>query len=233
MKRILMMVLMSLFLAGTASAAVINPIGTNSTEAPMWLIYNTIYGTGYSSNADLLPLENDSLISNGLFTEVATGGGVWWTARYADDSHELFTYDPSNPSSTNSMGVDLIGNNQIQVRSVWAPLPGDTTDIFGFLVKDTSSGEDWYSQKGLNNPNDGEYHFLVLNGLDGNLLVGVEDRTWANYTEQGYEDTDWDYNDVVFEFKNIGDPVPEPATMSLFGIGLAGMAFLRRKQKVA
>jgi hypothetical protein len=227
MKKMMMMVLMSLFLAGTASAALVNPIGVNSSEAAMWEIYNAVYNTTYTSNSQLLALENDSLMGGGLFAETATGGGVWWTARYAADGHELFTYDPANPTDINSMGLDLIPNDTIDVRGTWAPLPIGTTPIFGFMVNDTTSHYNWYSQKGFNTPiADDQYHFLVLNGLDGNLLVGVEDQTFSN-------GSDWDYNDVVFEFKNIGNPVPEPATMSLFGIGLAGMAFLRRKQKVA
>lgn len=57
--------------------------------------------------------------------------------------------------------------------------------------------------------------------------VGWEDLTAA-------QDSDFDYNDLIFAFANTTTtppPVPEPMTMSLFGAGLVGAAWINRRKK--
>ncbi len=48
------------------------------------------------------------------------------------------------------------------------------------------------------------------------------------YVDDGGAGPDYDYNDMVFGVS--ANPVPEPATMLLFGVGLAGAGYLRRRR---
>ena len=42
---------------------------------------------------------------------------------------------------------------------------------------------------------------------------------------------DFDYNDLIFGFYGIATPsVPEPMTLSLLGVGLVGLAAIRRRR---
>jgi hypothetical protein len=70
----------------------------------------------------------------------------------------------------------------------------------------------------------------VIQGLQNSgqivTYVGWEDRI------TGQPPADFDYNDLIFAFANtVSTPVPEPFTLSLFGVGLAGAALLRRRRK--
>ena len=61
----------------------------------------------------------------------------------------------------------------------------------------------------------------------------------GDWTFAGMEDllanqnSDFDYNDLIFGFLGIAppvDPVPEPMTLSLLGVGLVGLAAIRRRR---
>lgn len=118
-----------------------------------------------------------------------------------------------------------------------------------FSLLDENSGTTFFNDAA---DSDGNYHALVtsnfadfnvgaiplgadsvitsLMGMGNNITyVGFEDRTAA----QG---GDFDYNDLIFAFANtVAGPtstIPEPLTLSMFGAGIAGAAWLRRRRKV-
>lgn len=91
---------------------------------------------------------------------------------------------------------------------------------------------------------DGNYHALIttnyadfnlgnlpaaaqtaLNALSGSItFVGWEDKVAS-------DGSDFDYNDLIFAFANTSlTQVPEPLTLSLFGAGLAGAAWVGRRR---
>ena len=80
-----------------------------------------------------------------------------------------------------------------------------------------------------------------MNGIDSNsadwLLVGIEDR--LNMIS-GFPQTDEDFDDLIFAFRNIpplvpepASLVPEPASLALIGSAIAGFAVIRRRRNVS
>jgi PEP-CTERM motif len=86
--------------------------------------------------------------------------------------------------------------------------------------------------------NDGQYNWFTGPATDNSDgIVHARTGTWVGTTIPdgtfvGFEDFpgggDLDYNDHQFVFTNV-QAVPEPGTMALFGGGLAGLLFRRRK----
>jgi hypothetical protein len=137
--------------------------------------------------------------------------------------------------NVNEIGWYELGNTQNRhtIFSSSAAV-GSTAQVyiptnFGFYYLNTSgNGEMFFTQSLYNALGATNQQFAAFQRGDYTIL-GVEDifsntrtRTWSRGT------ADYDYNDVMFGYRRAS--VPEPGTLLLMGLGLAGAAWGRRRR---
>ena len=96
-----------------------------------------------------------------------------------------------------------------------------------FRITDDPSGSPmWCSASGDND--DGVDHMISWRIVSGEY-AGSFVIAWEDYSLGG----DGDYNDLVLRLDGAGEPVPEPTTLSLFGLGFVAMAARRLRRSRA
>lgn len=156
---------------------------------------------------------------------------------YSDAADQSNLYEFSLGSQiifqNNNLGAYPIG-----MTKTFSSTPGQSVV---FELRDLSVPASWFTGSGSTNVSYYDFGTVAaleagygitlstaaanaLTALSGNVLVlGFEDRLLAQ--------SDHDFNDLIFAFSSVRSQVPEPATMLLLGLGLVGIAGIRKSFK--
>jgi hypothetical protein len=105
---------------------------------------------------------------------------------------------------------------------------------YGFYLWSPQNGGEYFlTESSKSSVDQGYQHFAVFQEpVSDTYWIGMEDLKFGKIPGRcGYYDSDKDYNDMVVKISPV-PAVPEPTTMILLGLGLIGLAGIRRKFQI-
>jgi hypothetical protein len=233
----LVMAVAALAVVSTPAMATYVDDGSNpDSELDLYEIYNALYGTSFSSTAEMsylqLSTSEDELFALSELTDPPSTA-VDFIARYAGYQQRFgyYTYDDENNVVYTQL-FDIIAGGLITDGTGASGVV--TEEPFGFYDDAPIDGDNvWHSEQSLNN--DGEDHMVAywaplscggeLQYDDEDHLI-LSDECFIIAFEDRWELGDTDYNDLVVEV--CPGIIPEPSTAGLLLLGL-GAVFAHRR----
>lgn len=169
----------------------------------------TLTFDGYATT-DSMPTHNHLL---GLREFASSGNYVWWGSSYNSTSYAGRSWYFQYNLGGSTLGAEWIGGGYDEDVNLGIVLDGEANKLYG-----TYSWGGGGSTIAID-VTDAQIESLRF------LYAGIDERNWTN-THSGVKYKSGEIDNIWVTNNN---PVPEPTTILLFGIGLIGLAGTRRK----